>query len=137
MITRPALYDGLRHFLFVFPPLAALAGIAVSGFIAAEAIPWIARAAGVGVLLVAAGTTVVDVTMLHPYEYAYFNRSFGGLPAAEGRFETDYWGASLQRRIRVAGQRVSPSGNAADNGLLLQRKFQQTSRGTTVWSGPA
>src|SRR4029453_11690204 len=93
MVTKPAIYDGLRHFLFVFPPLAALAGVAVSSFIAAETLPRLVRALGVGILLVAAGTTVVDVASLHPYEYAYFNRSFGGLPAAEGHFETDYWGA--------------------------------------------
>jgi hypothetical protein len=80
----------------VFPPLAALAGVAVSSFMAAEAVPKSARVAGVGVLLIAVGTTMVDVTILHPYEYAYFNRLFGGLPAAEGRFETDYWGAAYK-----------------------------------------
>jgi hypothetical protein len=96
MVTKPAIYDGLRHFLFVFPPLAALAGVAVSSFMAAEVVPRIARVVGVGILLIAAGTTMVDVAMLHPYEYAYFNRSFGGLPAAAGRFETDYWGAAYK-----------------------------------------
>ena len=96
MITRPAIYDGLRHFLFVFPPLAALAGIAVSAFITADQIPSVARAAGVGVLVVAGGMTMIDIVRLHPYEYAYFNRSFGGLPSAEGRFDTDYWGASYK-----------------------------------------
>jgi hypothetical protein len=96
IITKPAIYDGLRHFLFVFPPLAALAGIAVSEFVATAEIPWIARIVGLGILLVAAGTTMVDMARLHPYEYAYFNRLFGGLPAAEGRFETDYWGASYK-----------------------------------------
>ena len=70
VITKPALYDGLRHFLFVFPPMAAPAGIAVSGFTAAEAIPWVARAAGLSVLVVAAGTTLVDMTVLHPNQYA-------------------------------------------------------------------
>jgi hypothetical protein len=96
MITKPAIYDGLRHFLFVFPPLAALAGVAVSSFMATEAVPRIARVVGVGILLIAAGATMFDIVMLHPYEYAYFNRSFGGLPAAAGRFETDYWGAAYK-----------------------------------------
>ena len=74
VITRPALYDGLRHFLFVFPPLAALAGIAVSGFIAAEAIPMVSRGlSGLGASAVAAGTTLVDVATLHPDQYAYSN----------------------------------------------------------------
>jgi hypothetical protein len=42
------------------------------------------------------GMAIVDATSLYPYEYAYFNRVFGGLPAAQGRFETDYWGASYK-----------------------------------------
>jgi hypothetical protein len=33
---------------------------------------------------------------LHPYEYIYFNDMSGGLKKAEGRFETDYWGASYR-----------------------------------------
>jgi hypothetical protein len=33
---------------------------------------------------------------LHPYEYIYFNDLSGGLTNAEGRFETDYWGAAYR-----------------------------------------
>jgi len=103
LIARPALYDGLRHFLFVFPPLAALAGVAISAFVAAKRIPSIVRAAGMTIVLVTAAMTIVDAIKLHPYEYAYFNRTFGGLAAAQGRFETDYWGASYKEGFeRVA-----------------------------------
>ena len=96
VITKPAIYDGLRHFLFVFPPLAALAGISAAAFIGATTIPVVARVTGVALLLITASTTVVDMTSLHPYEYVYFNRLFGGLPAARGRFDTDYWGVSYK-----------------------------------------
>jgi hypothetical protein len=96
LITKPALYDGLRHFLFVFPLLAALAGIAISAFIAAKRVPSTLRAGGLTIVLVTAAMTIVDAIELHPYEYAYFNRTFGGLVAAQGRFETDYWGASYK-----------------------------------------
>ena len=96
MITRPATYDGLRHFLFVFPPLAAVAGVGVSSFLGGKAVPPIVLTVGAGIFLVAIGTAMVDAALLHPYEYAYFNRVFGGLPAAQGRFETDYWGASYK-----------------------------------------
>ena len=32
IVTRPAMYNGIRHFLFVIPPLAVLGGLA-AGFI--------------------------------------------------------------------------------------------------------
>jgi hypothetical protein len=99
LIRKPALYDGLRHFLFIFPLLAALAGVAISAFIAAESVPSMVRAAGLTILLLAAAMTMIDVIELHPYEYAYFNRTFGGLSAAQGRFETDYWGASYKEGL--------------------------------------
>ena len=51
--------------------------------------------------------------MLHPYEYAYFNRSFGGLPAAEGRYETDYWGASYKEGFEWLVNESHASGNRA------------------------
>ena len=28
MVSRPALYNGLRHFVFIVPPIAVMAGIA-------------------------------------------------------------------------------------------------------------
>jgi hypothetical protein len=46
---------------------------------------------------------------LHPYEYIYFNRIFGGLPAAYDRFETDYFGLSLREGMEWIN-RVSDSG---------------------------
>ena len=49
------------------------------------------------VLMIAAFTQIgLDMIALHPYEYAYFNRMFGGLPNAYRRHETDYWGLSMR-----------------------------------------
>lgn len=99
MVTRPVLYDAHRHFLFVLPPLAALAGIALSDFMTALELPSalrnLAAAACIGLLTL----TAVEMAQLHPYEYAYFNRITGGLPKAYGRFETDYWGASYREGV--------------------------------------
>ncbi|MET0389494.1 MAG: hypothetical protein ABW321_26210, partial [Polyangiales bacterium] len=44
-----------------------------------------------------------------PYEYVYFNRSFGGLPAASQRYETDYWGASYREGFTWALAHVAPN----------------------------
>jgi hypothetical protein len=95
LVRRPVLYDAQRHFLFVLPPAAALAGIALDRCFAEPA--WarlrtlLALALAVPWLL-----ALADMIALHPYEYVYFNRLSGGLANALGRYETDYWGASYR-----------------------------------------
>jgi len=87
----PAL-DGCRHFLFVFPPLAILAGIGFSASINALSrlhrnlvIVWLA------VLATCYTWTAGKLYQLHPYEYLYYNQLVGGLEGASRRFVTDYW----------------------------------------------
>jgi hypothetical protein len=98
-ITRPALYDAHRHFLFILPGLAAVSGIALADFLGAAGLPaWLRTTTGVSCLGLLA-LTAIDVAQLHPYEYSYFNRSFGGLPRARGEFETDYWAVSYKEGV--------------------------------------
>jgi hypothetical protein len=90
-VQGPAL-DGCRHFLFVFPPLAALAGIGFSGAI--EATARLHRIAMIILLAVTATSytwTAGKLVKLHPYEYLYYNQLVGGLEGASRRFVTDYW----------------------------------------------
>lgn len=107
LYTRPDLYDGLRHFLFVFPLLAALAGIAVSAFLSSRC-PSLVKLSGALACAVAVAMAAIDLVRLHPYQYVYFNRLFGGLPAAAGRFETDYWGASYKEGLAWVIDQVPP-----------------------------
>jgi hypothetical protein len=99
LITRPTLYDAHRHFLFLFPPLAALAGIAIAAFSSDSRIWKSVRASVAGAWLLAALLVSIEIVQLHPYEYVYFNRAVGGLPGAVGRYETDYWGASYREGL--------------------------------------
>jgi hypothetical protein len=99
IIRRPIIYDAHRHFLFLLPPLAALAGVACASFWASARVPRWLRTITLAAVTIVAGLTVRDMIALHPYEYVYFNRSFGGLPAAAGRFETEYWGASYKEGL--------------------------------------
>jgi hypothetical protein len=95
---RAVLYDAQRHFLFVLPPLAVLAGLGVAR--ALEIAGPVLRAALAGALLFSAGLTLVDMVELHPYQSVYFNRLVaGGLQRASARFETDYWGASYREGV--------------------------------------
>ncbi len=96
VIAGTNVYDGQRHFLFVMPLLAALAGAGLSSFLGTRA-PWPLRVGIGAAAVVAAGVTALDAVRLHPYEYVYFNRGIaGGLRGAAGRYETDYWGATYR-----------------------------------------
>lgn len=84
--TNPQLYDADRHFLFVLPALAVLAGLT------AAKLRWKPAAAA---MMLLAGWQVAQMVSLHPYEYAFFNDVAGGTRNAAGLFETEYWGTSL------------------------------------------
>jgi Dolichyl-phosphate-mannose-protein mannosyltransferase len=91
LITRPVLYDGLRHVLFVVPLICLLLYFAFLGTLAAVPSP-----AQLALCLLAAvfwGEAVWSMARLHPYEYAYYNPLIN--PA--DRFELEYWGTSFRQ----------------------------------------
>ena len=77
---RPAMYNGIRHFLFVVPPLAVArrACRCMPVRWRAGAAHWRAMAAA-GVFVVGIALPVIDMVRLHPYEYTSFNRLAGGV----------------------------------------------------------
>jgi hypothetical protein len=92
VVTEGPALDGCRHFLFVFPAIAVLAGVGLSTSIGALArlhrnalIVWLA------VLATCFTWTAGKLYHLHPYEYLYYNQLVGGLEGASRRFVTDYW----------------------------------------------
>ena len=101
MLTRPVLYDGVRHFMFVLPPIAGLAGISfqeVSDWLSKRN-RWGARIMTVGVL----GLILYQITImvrLFPYEYIYYNVLAGGVSGAYQNYEMDYWGLSTSEAAR-------------------------------------
>ncbi len=91
---RVTLYDGMRHFLFLVPPLILLA---VYGFM--SSFTYLARkkqilaVAGLVLLALVSQVQVIkDMNDLHPYEYMYFSPLVGGVPGANGKYDMDYWG---------------------------------------------
>jgi hypothetical protein len=119
VVMHTPLYDGLRHCLFVVPPLAVLAGVSVASYLAQARRT--ARILASLALTASCGVTLVDMIQLHPYQALYFNRLVaGGLERAIERYEGDYWclsykegaewllrrysGTECRDRIRVAGQ---------------------------------
>jgi 4-amino-4-deoxy-L-arabinose transferase-like glycosyltransferase len=99
MVLRSVVYDGIRQFIFVLPPLAVVAGVAVARFLRSGISRHVKAVVG-ALLFVSACLTLSDMLQLHPYEYVYFNRLVaGGVQAASKKFETDYWGLSYKEGI--------------------------------------
>jgi hypothetical protein len=117
MVKRPALYNGIRHFVFVIPPMAVLAGVAFG-----RGMTWLKEnrrswqpaalaAFAFGLLL-----PLSEMIRLHPYEYTHFNHVAGTVRAANNLFMLDYWGLALKqasdglREELVERQEIAPSG---------------------------
>jgi hypothetical protein len=112
------MYNGIRHFVFVAPPIAVMAGLAGAWLIARIA-AWKQSAAAGAAALLAVGCVapVVEMVKLHPYEYTYFNTIAGGVRAARGNYMLDYWGlsfrqASLALRAKLDQSHEKPVGRA-------------------------
>ena len=93
-------FTGIRHFLFVLPPLAALAGIGLSAVLDALQAHgrWLASGATAVIcaLFLWDGATLAR---LHPYENLSYNALVGGLPGAYRRYDMDYWFNSMPEAI--------------------------------------
>jgi len=87
IILRPPMYDGMRHFLFILPPVFTTAGLAFDALFDLLKRQWM------NILLVAVLLAPGPAAgfQLHPYEYAYYNSFVGGTGGAFRRYETEYW----------------------------------------------
>jgi 4-amino-4-deoxy-L-arabinose transferase-like glycosyltransferase len=112
MVAHPALYNGLRHFVFVVPPFAVLGGLAGGWLFAqARAIPTrdaLATALACGVAL-----PVSDMVRLHPYQYTAFNWASGGVRMAHDNYMLDYSGLAFKQagealRVKLDAMHLKP-----------------------------
>ena len=92
VIDRGPAYTGLRHFLFVVPPFAVLAGIGFDWLLVKLSARGRAYRLGAAAAITAALAWNAGVlVMLHPYQYLYYNPLVGGLEGAARNYDTDYW----------------------------------------------
>ena len=92
VVDRGPAFTGLRHFLFVVPVFAVLAGIGFDWLVNEFAAR--TRALAAGALTAIAGVLIwnaVILVQLHPYQYLYYNPLVGGLEGAARLYVTDYW----------------------------------------------
>jgi len=99
IVKRPALYNGIRHFVFVIPPMALLGGLAFAwllNWLRAD----IRRAwqpVAVATFCIGLLLPLAEMIRLHPYQYTHFNFIAGTVRGADDRFMLDYWGLALKQ----------------------------------------
>jgi hypothetical protein len=117
MVKRPALYNGIRHFIFLIPPMAVLGGLAFEW-----AMSWMRdnrrswQPAALAVFVFGLLLSLGEMIRLHPYQYTHFNHIAGTVRGADDRFMLDYWGLALKqasdglREQLIEKQEVPPQG---------------------------
>jgi Dolichyl-phosphate-mannose-protein mannosyltransferase len=104
LLLHPTVYNGLRHFLFIVPPLVILSAIGLY-----QLISFVAKRNNTASLVLSAvlalslAREAMIMIGLHPYEYVAYNSLIGGVKGAADRFELDYWGTSLAESARDLG----------------------------------
>jgi hypothetical protein len=122
ILDRPALYNGVRHFTFVIPTLAIVAGVGLSKMtdVLAGYLKWRVFFATICVLL--SMNTIYALVALHPYQYLYYNHFAGvDFKDAQHDWEGDYWSSSLIDATKILKRHVNaqPISNNKVNPYLV------------------
>jgi hypothetical protein len=98
VIAQPLMYNGWRHFYFLYGPMIVLSGLGLR-FLQRLLVQsrWgkTAGAAALALLFLYQG---VGIARNHPYEYAYYNELAGDV---QNRFELDYWEVSTLNALET------------------------------------
>jgi tetratricopeptide (TPR) repeat protein len=83
-------YNGWRHFLFIYPTFAVLAILGWNGLIG------FFKNQNIKIYLWLLPILLFTKPLLwsiqnHPYQYMYFNEIIGGIKGAHGNYDIDYW----------------------------------------------
>ena len=114
MVKRPALYNGIRHFIFVIPPMTVLAGTAFAwgmNWLKENRRSW--QPAAVAIFAFGLLLPLGEMIRLHPYQYTHFNHIAGTVRSADNLFMLDYWGLALKQasdglREEIAERQEAP-----------------------------
>ncbi len=112
-------FDVVRHFLEIFPALAALAGIGFAALVRGRAAVAAALATALAIAL------AIPLFLIHPFETAYWNFLIGGARGACNRGVPqcgDYWGVSYRKGMEWLNR------SAPSDSLLIVPIGEQTVR---------
>ena len=100
------MYDGLRHFLFILPPIFIFAGLTFEFLLELmhriQLIQPLWLYAGFILVILLPGA--LGIFRLHPYEYSYYNSFIGGTDGAFRKYETDYWLTCYKEAVQQLDQ---------------------------------
>ena len=103
LVRKPAMYDGIRHFLFIIPPIFIFTGFVFEYTMERISLSWLY--AGAVLLLLLPGS--LGIIRLHPYEYTYYNSFIGGTENAFRKYETDYWLTCYKEAVEELNSSIS------------------------------
>ncbi|MEL7059501.1 MAG: glycosyltransferase family 39 protein [Acidobacteriota bacterium] len=119
-------FDGVRHFLEIFPALAMIGGLGVATAARRLAAVWTARRASVsdraatGLKLGVVGLWllpgVLAVVATHPFQLTYWSPLVGGYAGARASDlpqASDYWGASYRLGLEWLDEHAEPGARLA------------------------
>ena len=93
------LFDGMRHFIFVLPPIACAAALVADRALERLGrLRW--RRQAYAALALYGAFHVGVMALLHPDEYIYYNLLVGGVHGARGLFKLDYWANSYAEAVQ-------------------------------------
>ncbi len=112
VIPGQRVYDGIRHFLYIVPPLCMIAGVGldclVTSFRGLLGAKFSRPAVGLIFLLL-----FISVFSYHPFYTVYYNELIGGPRGAFNRFSLEYWGNAYKPACRWLNR------NAPDGSTVL------------------
>ena len=120
MVKRPALYNGIRHFVFVIPPMAVIAGASF-----AWGMKWLkdnhSRWQPAALVVFAFGLLLPlsEMIRLHPYEYTHFNQIAGTVRGAD-IIHAGLLGAGAEAGVRWPARRAGRAAGIAAAGAKME-----------------
>jgi len=103
---KAVLFDGMRHFIFVLPLIAAVAAILADRALDRFGDSLRLRRTGLAALAVYGFAHLGIMARLHPDEYVYYNAFIGGTEGAQGLFKLDYWANSYAEAVHGLRQQL-------------------------------
>jgi hypothetical protein len=94
------MYDGLRHFLFILPPVFIFAGLGFESLSKLITSSWLYAA----LIMLSVLPGILGIVRLHPYEYTYYNSFVGGTGGVFRQYETDYWLTCYKEAVETLAQ---------------------------------
>lgn len=125
------IYDGIRHLLFIVPPLTVLAAAGWSRALGLGGVP---PAVAAGVLALGLAEPFMFQVRNHPNQIVYFSPLTGGPAAAFGRYDMDYWGNCVLQAVDWAnGQALRLREPLGVSGNLVQAVEADVGRYRALW----